>query len=437
MIVDLIDTIEDLEKVRENWDEVYLADRHARYFLSFRFLRDWMASFTGHWFVLAAKPTIKSRYEAFLPLRMRTSAREDGHCVSELMMAGNYGADYAGMVALSDRERTAMPAFARALKLLHWSQVAFDYVPADDRRYRHLLVSLMDSNLKFRTESRVNTRDNVDNLICPVVHLPEDWEAYLAGLSANMRQKLRRLLRAFEADPALEIVQPTAGNLVQYIEQMNRLWLGKWEERKGSERARQILATNRRMILDAFSRGDLFMPILRHEGQLVAALTTFVDPLKHAAHFFMTGRDESFDGPAPGLLLHGYSIRELMGRDIRTYDFLRGNEPYKLLFGPTPHRLQCLRVATRSGLNLGNALEPRAIPAALTLATTAHRKGRFREAAVGYGQVLAQDPNNVDALYRYGQLLRQIGRTDDARRLLVRAQALRSKPAQPEPMVDS
>lgn len=427
MIVDLIDTIEELDRLADNWDEVYGADPHARYFLSHRFLRQWLPPFQGHWFVLAAKPTQRSRYEAFLPLRMRTRALKDGRCVSELLMAGNYGADYTGIIALPDRVRSAMPALARALKLLHWSQISFDYVAADDRRYLKLLNHLSGPALRIGTEVRINRRDNVDNLICPVVQLPGDWDAYLSTLSPNMRQKLRRLLRALDADPALEITQPTAASIVADVEDMNRLWVAKWEERKGAERARRIVATNRQMLLHAFVRGDLFMPILRENGRMVAALATFVDPIKRAAHFYMTGRDETFAGPSPGLLLHGYSIRALIGQGIGIYDFMRGDEAYKLLFGTQQKPLQCIRVSTRSGLNLGDDLEPRAIQTALALATAAHRNGRFRQAAVGYGQILSHDPDNIDALYRYGQLLRHIGQTTDARRLFGRALALRGR----------
>lgn len=433
MIVDLVDTMEGFEQLAQNWDEVYLADPHARYFLSHRFLRRWLQSFTGQWFILAAKPTVKSKYEAFLPMRLRTYARPDGHCVSEILMAGNYGADYTGLVALPDRANSAMPSLARALKLLHWHQISFDYVCAGDMRYRQLLSHFADPGFRIRSEIRTNKRDNVDNLVCPVIQLPGEWERYLEQLSANMRQKLRRLLRACEADPTLTISQPTVQTIRDDIEQMNALWLTKWSDRKGIERARKILATNRQMLLDAFVNGDLFMPILRQDGRMVAALATMLDPLKRGASFYMTGRDESFEGPAPGLLLHAHSIRTLIGEGFVTYDFLRGNEPYKALFGTELVHLQCLRVATRSGLNLGETIEARAAPAVLALATAAHRQGRFRQAAIGYGQVLTQNPDNIDALYRYGQLLQYIGQAQSARRLLGRALMLRSRNAQAGP----
>nr|WP_248306446.1 GNAT family N-acetyltransferase [Devosia oryzisoli] len=242
-----------------------------------------------------------------------------------------------------------------------------------------------------------------------------------------MRQKLRKLLRQVEADPSLSITQPTAATISADIEAMNALWLARWAERKGTERAHRILATNRQLLLDAFGRGDLFMPVLRKDGIMVAALATLVDPLKKAALFYMTGRDESFEGPAPGLLLHAHSIRSLIGEGFRTYDFLRGDEPYKLLFGPRMQHLQCLRIATRSGLNLGDRLESRAIRSALTLATVAHRKGRFRQAAAGYTQILATNPNDADALYRYAQLLDKVGQADHARLLLRRAAYARTR----------
>lgn len=423
MLVDLIDSFDALDGIADTWDSVYLADPHARYFLSFPFLRRWLSSLNGEWFVLAAKPARDAAYQAFLPLRLRSYARPDGQIVSDLLMAGNYGSDYTGLVALPHTSDASIPAFAQALQLLHWQAIKLDYVPAADDRYRQLLAHFRSATFAIRRETRTNKRDNVDNLVCPVADLQGGWEAYLSTLSSNTRQKLRRLLRQYESDPELEITEPAADTIQADIIEMMRLWMNKWSERKGPQRARSIVATNGRMLLDAFRAGELYMPILRRNDRLVAALATFVDPLKHAAHFYMTGRDETFDGPSPGLLLHAYSMRSLIGRGVVVYDFLRGNEPYKATFENRREQLMCVSVATRNGLNLGGRLEQRTLPTALVIATRAHRSGEFRKAAVGYGQILAVDPKRVDALYRYGRLLQAMGKASSARKLLAAARA--------------
>ena len=58
-----------------------------------------------------------------------------------------------------------------------------------------------------------------------------------------------------------------------------------------------------------------------------------MDRRKATFLFLMTGRDESFDGPPPGMILHAHSIRYAIAHGFREYDFSQGNEPYKYSFG--------------------------------------------------------------------------------------------------------
>ena len=426
MKIDVIDDLDGFDSVRPAWERVYASDPHTRYFLSHRFLRDWLGDLGTAWFVLAARPAPDEDYVAFLPMRIRTRSLPDGHFTSELLMAGNYVADYTGLLCQPQQARNTMTTFARALQAMTWTQINIDYVDATDRRYRSLASLFSRSRYRTRYEERVNKLDNVNNLVCPIVYLPDDWEQYLSTISANVRQKLRRLLRMLDADGSeLQITFPTPQTLPHDYDALARLWLAKWSERKGQERALNIAQTNRRLTLQAYAAGELYMPILKVRGQIVAGLITFLDRTKKSASFYMTGRDETFEGPSPGLLVQAYSIRDLIGQGYRTYDFLRGDEPYKMLFGPQMLPLQCLRIARLPGKMPKTALDPRAVPLALDLATSAHRRGRLKQAATGYTQILSNAPDNVDALYRFGQLLEQMSRFADAERLFRRALTLR------------
>jgi predicted O-linked N-acetylglucosamine transferase (SPINDLY family) len=61
----------------------------------------------------------------------------------------------------------------------------------------------------------------------------------------------------------------------------------------------------------------------------------------------------------------------------------------------------------------------------LDLAVRQHQAGRLSEAELLYRQVLAQQPNHVDALHLLGVVHQQTGRLDDAEKLIRRAIALR------------
>ncbi|WP_052731871.1 GNAT family N-acetyltransferase [Devosia geojensis] len=424
MRVEVIDRIEDFAALADDWNRVYGADARARYFLSHPFLSGWLATIRGAWLVLAARDKGGGPCRAFFPLRVSAVRQRDGTYVNIVYMAGNYGADYTGMICEPAVERDAVTAFAARLKQMHWQSVVLDYVPADDPRYQHLAAHFPRATFAVGREQRVNLRDNVDNLVCPWVRLPESFEDYLATLSANMRQKLRRLLRALEADPELTVGLSTPGTFEEDLAALGRLWADKWVERKGAARIDSLLNASRSLVRQVWGAGDLFMPVLRRNGQVVAVLATFLDRQKKAAHFYMTGRDESFEGPAPGLLLHAWSIRQLIGEGCIAYDFMRGNEPYKWLFGSEPLNLQCLRVTTRSGRNLGGCLDRRSLPLVIEGATQMHRKGRFAEAEAAYIQVLELEPDNLHAIYRYAQLLETRGDYGKAGRLYRRLLAV-------------
>jgi tetratricopeptide (TPR) repeat protein len=149
----------------------------------------------------------------------------------------------------------------------------------------------------------------------------------------------------------------------------------------------------------------MFLPTFWHGERPVAALATLIDTRKRAFSFYMAGRDETFDGPPPGVILHAFSIRHAIENGFSEYDFLRGNEPYKYSYRCAERRIHCTVVETRTGRNLGDRIDPRTIPNVLSQATALHQKGELAEAECGYRRILDIRPKHEDALHRLGQLL--------------------------------
>jgi len=138
---------------------------------------------------------------------------------------------------------------------------------------------------------------------------------------------------------------------------------------------------------------------------------------KRSFLFYMAGRDEKFDGPPPGVILHAHSIRYAIAKGFTEYDFLRGNEPYKYSFGVKERRIRCVVVGTKNGLNLGGRIDRRSLPDLLKEATELHQAGKLVEAERGYRQILDVEPRNADAIHRLGQLFAAKGDQIAAKRL--------------------
>ena len=59
---------------------------------------------------------------------------------------------------------------------------------------------------------------------------------------------------------------------------------------------------------------------------------------------YNSGFDPEQAGLAPGIVLLAHVIRDAITRGIPTFDFLRGEEPYKLGFGPVLEDLFTVRI---------------------------------------------------------------------------------------------
>lgn len=417
MRIEVIETLADFSKLEDNWNAIYDADPDAQLFMSWQWLSCWLRQIASPWFILAAKADSKadSPYVAFFPMRVQTKT-ENGRIHNELNMAGNFSADYTGLLCAPGAEHLAIPAFARYVKQLNWSRLNFDNFRVSEPRMRLLLAHFPKASFQTSEISRIGKVDGIDNGLCPFAVLPPDWDAYLETLSTNTRQKIRRLLRQVDAAGEYRITVATPETVERDLNTLLQFWETKWTPRKGSL-TQTLVRSNRAMLTRSFHAGLLYLPTLWKEDRPLAALATLTDSRKRSCLFYMTGRDETFDGPPPGVILHSHSIRYAIANGFTEYDFLRGNEPYKYSFGVKERRIRCTVVGTKNGLNLGGKIDPRTVPDVLTQATELHQAGKLVEAERGYRDVLNVEPKNADAIHRLGQLFANKGDHIAAKRL--------------------
>lgn len=415
--IDIIEDLPSLAKVEDNWNAVYDADPEAQIFLSWKWLSGWLRHIEGPWFILAAKASsaADAPYVAFFPLRLQTTI-EKANVVTAMRMAGNYSADYTGIVCTPEMENRAIPAFARYVKQVNWAQLCLENVRMSERRLRLLLACFPNANFKRTEVDRVSKVDGIDNSLCPYATLPTDWNAYLDSLGTNTRQKIRRLLKQVNAGGEYRVTIASPETFDQDLKTLLKFWEIKWRPRKG-ELIDGLIRSNGIMLTRSFHSGLVFLPTFWQGDRPVASLATLVDPRKKTYSFYMTGRDETFDGPPPGMILHAFSIRHAIENGYSEYDFLRGNEPYKYLYRCTERRIHCTVLETKNGKNIGDRIDPRCIPGLLDDATALHKKGQPADAEAGYRRILEVQPKHADALHRLGQLLAAKGDFTAAKRL--------------------
>lgn len=418
MQIDVITDPARLDEIRENWDRLYDEDPEAQFFLSWIWLSRHLRLYDGTWFILAAREGGPGTpYAGLMPLRLRIRMdTETGQFSNEINMAGNYAADYTGAICAPASALQAMQAFGRHVRDMAWTNVHLENMRMSDERLLAFLGQFPRETLVLREFSRINTEDNVNNCRCFAAGLPDSFESYLDNvLSTNTRQKLRRFLRKVDAG-ALRITHANAETIDRDIDMLLDFWRIRWGARKGN-RLQSILRHNKVVLQTSFETGSLFVPVLWQGDRPLGALASFIDPVKKQMLFYISGRDETVTSIPVGLILHGHSIQFAIERGIGTYDFLRGDEPYKFAFGVTETKIRCAMIYTKDGLNVGNRLDPRSLESVFAAVTRFHREGQLARAENGYRQILGTDPLHEKALYGLGQLVSDKGDHRESRRL--------------------
>ncbi|MDP3176077.1 MAG: GNAT family N-acetyltransferase [Phenylobacterium sp.] len=420
MHIDVVDTFDGLKGLRENWDRLYEADPEAHFYSSWIWMSEWLEALPGPWLILCAKREAGDQeYVGFLGLRLRAHFHTVHGFKNEVYLASDAFSDYAGILCLPQDEARTMAAFAAHIREeLHWARLTLDNLLMSERR-RALFLRGFDAHRFVHHEISYADKNGPDNTVAPAIDLPDDWEAYLATLSANNRQKIRRLLRRLEEADEYRITVSGPDGVKADIETLLRLWTVKWAKQKG-ERLEGIVARNRAMLNRCADAGLLYMPVFWHGERPVAVLGTYVDPVKKHMLFSITGRDETYTENPAGYLLHAHSIRHAIAEGFKTYDFLRGDEPYKYLFAPTDRWLRGCYVETKNGRNLHDLLDGRAMPSMLSRALKLEEESKLDDAEFAYRQIIELAPDGSLGLYRFGRLLARKGNHLEAKVMLTR-----------------
>ena len=317
MHIEVVDCLDDYDRLRDAWTEVYAADRAANTFVSWLWLRSWLEVTPYKWFVLAARPEPSSPYVAFLPLAANNERRHGIELVRELHLASKPLADYTGLVCHPANEAQTLPAFARYIR----EELTWD---------RFFVTDAIDPRLESLLQQVCGSRDVVherEPLACPWIPLSKSWERHLSeSMSAKSRYDVRRAFRNVEQSGTCRVTEPTAQDLDFHLDTLINLWKTRWGERRVADVYRHVFRR-------AFENGTLWLRILWDGDQPMAAVSAFTDPIRKTIYQHIMAFDRRFAKRSPGRALTGYSIRDAIDRNFDCYDFLLGAEDYKYSFG--------------------------------------------------------------------------------------------------------
>jgi CelD/BcsL family acetyltransferase involved in cellulose biosynthesis len=258
------------------------------------------------------------------PLAVATVMGRAGCALRKLTFVGDGLTDYHDLLIAEERREETLRVLVERLvrDQEHWDAIHFRNVRGDSPNLPILRNLLRDS--PFTVVERINIRS-------PYIPIEGRWTDYYTALGKNVRSDVRRrqngLARMGKAEfLRLHDIDDVAATLdiIKAIHVKCRRARGETSWYLDERRYRLVS-----LILQRFSeRRWLDLVFLKLNDRVIAYYLGF--RYNNIVHFWNTGYDPEFSEVSPGKLLLRYWIEDSFAGAYREFDFMVGEEPYKL-----------------------------------------------------------------------------------------------------------
>jgi CelD/BcsL family acetyltransferase involved in cellulose biosynthesis len=326
------DVHDSLEAVgADAWDTLHAGSRLRSPFLAWTWQREWVAVF-GEGRRLEVRRVVDGtgRLVALLPLVETAPGRW-------LLAGGADISDYLDLIVLREREDEAWATLlgSRAADRAVWELHA---VPAASPTVTAMPALAAAAGLVVTAS--VEER-------CPILALPDSWDALLASLSGKHRHEISRKLRRFEREAPQGRVtwESTPEGIDRRLEDFLELHR-RSREGKAKFMDARMERFFRRAIPALAVRGTARLAFLElPEGPIASFVTLEWDG---TVGLYNSGFHPERAALSPGVVLLAHVIRDAIDRGRRRFDFLRGEERYKYEFGPVPEAVHAVMIGARA-----------------------------------------------------------------------------------------
>ncbi|MEQ1934710.1 MAG: GNAT family N-acetyltransferase [Fimbriimonadaceae bacterium] len=195
------------------------------------------------------------------------------------------------------------------------------------------LVDLHQISARVPSYTAPASATTLTNSTCLTVDLPDSYEAYVGKLSKSLRYDVRRLDRSFFASGEASIVRADAQGLGMALDVFFEQHRKRWKSRglPGAFMGKSE-AFHRRWVAIAEERGWLRLSTLIYQGKPIGSIYAMTHG--GSCYYYQAGFDPDFSSISPGTLLVANTIKAAIEEGVQSFDFCRGDEPYKRRWQP-------------------------------------------------------------------------------------------------------
>lgn len=337
--VEVVTNVDDFDAIENEWNQlVEEADVHI--FQTFGWQRTWWEFFGGNndlhillfrkedrligimpLFVDYFRVLGITMYRCLRMIGSRVMQPEGGSFPAELAFS-----DYLSIIILPGYETRVHMALKNYLEsnTRLYEEIMLEEVPESSTLITYLVPRLEIAGWSNTIE---------DASVCPLIELPDSWDDFLMGLSSNARYQIRRFVREVTEKERFQIqTANTKEEVTQSFERLVEFHQTRWHNlgQPGIFKDDRIYRFFREVTMRFYEKGWLFMKSVTAEDQCVAVDLLF--KFKGIIYMVQRGFDDTseYRENSPGSVLLYYVIKEAIEEGMEVYDFLRGEESYKL-----------------------------------------------------------------------------------------------------------
>ena len=350
LVVERISTWDGMKQLTQSWTRLAHECAAEDFFMSWEFAGSWWQAYQAgcELFVLLCRNE-HNDIVGIAPLyRESTGDRGLKSRTLRLIGGGTDDADGFGFLLHPGLESNCMRVIADwlAAQDSDWDVLRFASL-TEGSHFAQVLLAEVESRGWVQ---RVETTPHL------VVELPPTWEQYVGGLSAKVRQTWLRKMRHAEQRYELrlrrtESVADLEADLETAIQLHNKSWRARGMAGKLESPDRRKFYLS--LAHAAFQAGSLDLWLLEIDGVPRAARLGF--RAGNTRYAMLAGMDPDFAEFSPGTITEAMVLKQCIERGDSFYDFLAGDEDYKLECRPSQRRYLNLTIArprTRAGVQL-------------------------------------------------------------------------------------
>jgi CelD/BcsL family acetyltransferase involved in cellulose biosynthesis len=327
MHIEIVDTLEGFEVLREEWEDLVQSSSCASVFVSWHWQYHWWRNYyrVGDQLrILVVRAD--SQVVGILPLyitRKKILKFFQYKVLQFIGIGGDTSPDYLDAIVVADKAEQTLKSLVDFIfeKLKDWQLLTLSEILSDSL----FLSCLIDTASRQGLATKKAMRANIS-----YIELPDDWEKYLKQLSANRRAQLRRSRKKFYSAGdgkcfTISDEKRLDWAIDKLIELHHKRWQGRAEHYAFS--SPNYISFHRSVMHDFIKQNRLRLFCLTLDEKIISMLYCY--RWKDTMYYFQGGFDPDYQHLQPGQVIMGHAIESAIQERLKVFDMLKGDYEYK------------------------------------------------------------------------------------------------------------